>query len=154
MFKHILVALDGSTCATHAFDLALALAKVEGARVDVCSVAEPIPAAGAVSRSVMEEALAEANSRAQRIVDEGVAKATNAGVAAKGSVSLGEPGYEIVEYARKIGADSIVLGTHGRTGLKRLFMGSVAEGVLRTACVPVVTVREEAITPPLGADEP
>ncbi len=154
MFKHILVALDGSACATHAFDLALALAKVEGARLDVCSIAEPIPAAGAVSRLELEEALAEANGRAQLIVDEGVAKATNAGLKAKGNVSLGEPGYEIVEYARKIGADAIVLGTHGRTGLKRLFMGSVAEGVLRTAPVPVVTVREDAITPPFEADNP
>jgi nucleotide-binding universal stress UspA family protein len=57
---------------------------------------------------------------------------------------VGDPVYEIIGYAQKQRADAIVMGTHGRSGLKRLFMGSVAEGVLRCSPVPVLTVREEA----------
>lgn len=150
MFKLIVAAADGSACAAHALDLALALAKAGGGHVAVCAVAEPIPAAGAVPRTAMEEAMAEAHGQAQRVVNAAVAKATESGVSADGGVFVGDPSYEIVEYANKIGADAIVLGTHGRSGLKRLFMGSVAEGVLRSASVPVLTVREEARIPPLN----
>jgi nucleotide-binding universal stress UspA family protein len=50
--------------------------------------------------------------------------------------------FEILEYAEQFGANAIVMGTHGRGGLRRLFMGSVAETVLREATVPVIVVRE------------
>jgi nucleotide-binding universal stress UspA family protein len=52
----------------------------------------------------------------------------------------GIPGDEIVDYATKIGADLIVMGTHGRGGLRRVLLGSVAEKVLRAACCPVLVV--------------
>jgi nucleotide-binding universal stress UspA family protein len=53
----------------------------------------------------------------------------------------GEPSAEVSLLATEIGADIIVIGTHGRTGLKHLLMGSVAENVLKTAEVPVLCVR-------------
>lgn len=53
----------------------------------------------------------------------------------------GDPAYEIVSAAKEMGANLIVMGTHGRTGLGRLIMGSVAEQVLRKASCPVLTVK-------------
>ena len=58
---------------------------------------------------------------------------------------IGLPAHEIVEYASAIHADLIVMGTHGRTGLAHLLMGSVAEHVVRVASCPVLTVRERVL---------
>jgi universal stress protein A len=54
----------------------------------------------------------------------------------------GDPGWEIVQLADEVGADMIVIGTHGRTGLSRMLMGSVAEAVVRRANCPVLTVKQ------------
>ena len=54
---------------------------------------------------------------------------------------MGEPAAEILEVARARGADLIVMGTHGRTGLEHALMGSIAERVVRRAHCPVLTVR-------------
>jgi nucleotide-binding universal stress UspA family protein len=62
-------------------------------------------------------------------------------------LEYGEPASVILEVAREIGADLIVMGTHGRTGLRHLLMGSVAEQVVRGAPCPVLTLRTSAITP-------
>ena len=56
------------------------------------------------------------------------------------AVEAGNPATQIVRYARKVGADLIVLGTHGRTGVSRAILGSVAERVVRTASCPVMAV--------------
>lgn len=56
-------------------------------------------------------------------------------------VAFGDPGHEIVEYAEAINADLIVLPSHGRTGIKRLLLGSVAERVVRLAHCPVLVLR-------------
>lgn len=58
----------------------------------------------------------------------------------------GDPAIEIVKQAAAVEADLIVLGTHGRTGIKRLLLGSVAENVVRTASCPVFVVREKSYT--------
>ncbi len=60
------------------------------------------------------------------------------------ATSVGEPAQEIVDFARRSGADAIVIGTHGRTGLKHAVLGSVAEKVVRLAPCIVVSVTPEA----------
>jgi nucleotide-binding universal stress UspA family protein len=142
MFKRIVVALDGSACADHAFELALQLAKLEGCALAVCSAAYTSVLYG--SPQLIQRAYADIHREARRIVEEASLKAKTAGVDVKGAILEGEPVRQIVSYAKKIKADAIVIGTHGRSGLKRLFMGSVAEGVLRSAPMPVLTVRAEA----------
>lgn len=57
---------------------------------------------------------------------------------------FGDPGFAITDYAQEIGADLIVISSHGRRGLSRLFMGSVAERVVRLAQVPVLVLRGPA----------
>jgi nucleotide-binding universal stress UspA family protein len=78
------------------------------------------------------------------LVDGAVESARLRGIPANGHVLRGEPAYEIVVFAAKHEADAIVMGTHGRSGLKRLFMGSVAEAVLRSASCPVIVVRDRS----------
>ncbi|MDC0935603.1 universal stress protein [Pirellulales bacterium] len=56
-------------------------------------------------------------------------------------VSIGDPGHKIAEYAEEVGAEVIVMPSHGRTGIKRLFLGSVAERVLRLAKCPVLVLK-------------
>jgi len=154
MFTKLVVALDGSECADHALELALTLAKAGGGKLAICSVADPAPLYGSLEPAAMaEHALLEINRNAERIVDEGTAKAAAVGVAAQGKVLEGEPVREIVKHAAAEHADAIVIGTHGRSGLTRLLMGSIAEGVLRSASMPVLTVRREAQIAPTPAAE-
>jgi|SRR5579884_2395558 universal stress protein A len=63
------------------------------------------------------------------------------GIAVEHRLEYGDPAAAILKAAQEIGADLIVMGTHGRTGLHRLLMGSVAERVVRKAPCPVLTVR-------------
>jgi nucleotide-binding universal stress UspA family protein len=153
MFETLVVALDGSACADHALDLARQLARAGGSRLALCSVADPSPLYGSLQpSSLVERTLEEIQRQARRIVDDALARARAEGIAAEGAVLEGEPVYEIVSYAKRVGADAIVIGTHGRSGLPRLFMGSVAEGVLRSAAIPVLTVRAQARLAPLKVE--
>jgi nucleotide-binding universal stress UspA family protein len=148
MLKRILVPLDGSACANHAFDYALRLAKAEAAALYVCSVVHPAALIGRTPTAPLEEKhVAAAVAEAEGALETAVRKATLAGVPAGKHVRLGEPGTTIVSCAAEMQADVVVMGTHGRSGLKRLFMGGVAEYVLRSAPCPVVTVREQMSIP-------
>lgn len=143
--KRIVVAVDDSSCANRALEFAISLAKAEGSTLSFCSVADPSAVGGSLEPVVMVERTLEAiDQEAAGAVSEASAKAKSAGVAVDGIVLKGDPAREILAFAERTGADAIVMGTHGRTGLPRLLMGSVAEGVLRSATIPVVTVRADA----------
>jgi nucleotide-binding universal stress UspA family protein len=123
----------------------LELAKGEKARVAICSVVDPIVVLGRnPASSLAENALEAAESDAQSVIDRATKKARDLGVTVNGAVVQGEPAYQIVQFANAQKADAVVMGTHGRTGLKRMFIGSVAEDVLRTSTVPVVVVRDKS----------
>lgn len=144
MFAKILAAYDGSACAQTALATAIGLAKAESAPLTIYSVLDPVEVAGEnAPMPPTEAALEKARGEFQRRLDGAVAKARDAGVDAQGILAQGDPAYEIVRYARESGADAIVMGTHGRSGLKRLFLGSVAEETMRTAHVPVVVVHQK-----------
>lgn len=96
------------------------------------------------SRSDAGAANRELHAQAQRIVDRALASARARGVAAEGRVVEGKPVDVLIDAAKERQADLIVLGSHGRSGLERFFLGSVAEGVVRTAPVPVLVVRTAA----------
>jgi nucleotide-binding universal stress UspA family protein len=146
MLKRIVVPQDGSACAKHAFDYALRLAKAEGATLEICSVIDPVDIVGWTPPSPLEEPhIAVAKTDSESVVREAVERAKAAGIPAEGHVELGSPADSILTCAKKGGSDAIVMGTHGRSGFKRLFMGSVAEEVLRSSPCPVVIVREKAL---------
>jgi nucleotide-binding universal stress UspA family protein len=79
--------------------------------------------------------------RALAVLNDLVKKVKNDGVEATADLSDGVPFVEIIRVARKAGADLIVMGTHGRTGLAHMMMGSQAERVVRQSTCPVLTVR-------------
>ncbi len=149
MFKKILVAVDGSPCADRALELALRLVKAERGTVTVCSVAYTSVLYG--SPQSVQRAVLEIREEARHVVAEALSKGRAVGITAQGCTLVGEPVHQIVSYAKRIKADAIVIGTHGRSGVKRLFTGSVAEGVLRSAPMPVLTVRVEATLQPLAS---
>ncbi len=101
---------------------------------------------------MIENELLQIELHARNIVDEALAKAREVGISTTGTVLEGVPPFEIVRYAKEVGAGAIVMGTHGRSGLKHFFMGSVAEGVLRASEIPVITVRMETTLAPLTAE--
>ena len=144
MFKKIVAALDGSDCSDRAFDIALRLAAGDGAELDVISVVDPIVMAGSAPPSpAMDVLLGDMERDARHLVEQAAVKAKAAGLRAGCEVRLGVPFDEIVRYAKRGGADAIVMGTHGRSGIAHFFMGSVAESVLREAPCPVIVVREK-----------
>ncbi|MBV8284978.1 MAG: universal stress protein [Candidatus Eremiobacteraeota bacterium] len=148
MFRKIAVALDGSECAGEALDVALTLAKAECAEMAICSVVDPLVIVGTTPPSpATDQLLADREAEARRLIEAAVEKAHAAGLKAYGQVHLGLPSDEILRFAKKTGADAIVMGTHGRSGLNRLFSGSVAEAVLHGARCPVIVVREGAAKP-------
>jgi nucleotide-binding universal stress UspA family protein len=140
--RKIVVATDFSAASRAAFAAAIDSARREGARLVVLHVMmPPSPFVGDNLPPSWIELEAQASRDAERRLNAAVAQAARSGIATTGRVVKGAPAEEIVKVARREGADLIVLGTHGRTGLGRLFMGSVAARVLGTAKCPVLTVR-------------
>ncbi len=143
-FRQILCATDFSRAAAAAFAKAVELARANGAPLTLVHVLTPIaPIAGEgymlpdTYEKIETSARAEGEKQLQRLL----AKARRAGVRAKGLLLTGVPHAEIVRTAKTRRADLLVIGTHGRTGLARFFLGSVAARVIATASCPVLTVR-------------
>jgi nucleotide-binding universal stress UspA family protein len=139
--KKILVPIDFSETSVHALDYAVDLAVAVGAAVSVVHVYQPLvysfPDAVLVTPPEMA---AKISDRAQQLVDEAVKSRRQRCPAMTGSVLSGAPWEEIGRIAVEQHADLIVMGTHGRKGLPRAILGSVAERVIRTSSVPVLTV--------------
>ncbi len=143
MFERMAVALDGSRCAEEAFEVALELARAERAELAICSVVDPIMIAGTAPPSpAMAIVIDDMERFAKELVARAIERARESGVVASGQTRCGAAAFEIVRYAKDVGADAIVVGTHGRGGLQHFLMGSVAETVLREAKAPVIVVRE------------
>lgn len=143
-FRRIVHASDFSSASRPAFRRALDLARANRAAltiVHVYSMVVPVMGEGYVTGQVYDTWLADIRAVAQRRLGRLVAQARKRGVRAKGVLLEGTPHDRIVRAARSARADLIVLGTHGRTGLGRAFLGSVAARVLTLAPCPVLTVR-------------
>ncbi|MDB0568561.1 universal stress protein [Ralstonia solanacearum] len=151
MYQRILLAVDGSHASELALHQAILVAKASGAEVQALFVADTTDALFApigydalrAEERVLEygrKTLAQAAARLERA---GVRHTTKL---LEKPVSPGRISQTIVEEANQTSADLIVLGTHGRQGLKHLVMGSVAEGVVRKTNKPVLMVRSETGT--------
>lgn len=146
MFSKIVVALDGSPLAERALEVAMALAKSDGAAVAVCSVVDPMVVESSEPPSpALDLLLFEKEADARRVIERAVSRARLAGLRADGQMLLGVPYDEILTYAKREKAGAIVMGSHGRSGIARLFLGSVAEAVLHRAACPVIVVRDPTI---------
>jgi nucleotide-binding universal stress UspA family protein len=140
----ILVPVDGSEYSNRALDVAVDLARALGAEVVIANVVDLTRAAvmSGGQAQLVGGALEELQDDGKRLVGE--ARARVAGKAATTTrVVEGSPIDEIEKLAVQLKASYIVMGTHGRSGLNRAVMGSVAEGVARRAPVPVMIVPPE-----------
>jgi universal stress protein A len=149
-FERILVPIDFSPASDAALDYARALARQFGSSLNLVHVFEDPFTAGAfvgdgtvmmpldLRETLLESARAQLAERHQAC----------AATLPRSSMDLliGTGAKTIVEHAQETDADLIVMGTHGRTGLPHLLLGSVAERVVRTATCPVLTTREAAKT--------
>ena len=143
-FRRILYPTDFSRASGVAFTKALSLAKENRAEltlVHVISPMAPFVGEGYVSPDTYRSIEQGARRSAQRRLAGLLKKATKAGVRARSVVLEGISYEQIARVARARRADLIVMGTHGRTGFSRFFMGSVAERVIPLAPCPVLTVR-------------
>jgi len=146
MFKHILLATDGSAASTHAAALAIGLARSHGAQLTALYVVDPYPYLGlgeanpmgfqAYMSAAMEHA-SQAHAAVDKLAAEGGPKVTvTPRVVEDVGASVG-----ILQTARELGADLIVVGSHGRSGIARLMLGSVASAVVADSTVPVLVAR-------------
>ena len=135
--KKILFPTDFSTLSDVALQYATTLARDMGARLVIVHIEEPPAAYGA---GEMYYGIPDPDAAALTKMLEAV-RPTDPAVPFEHRLVTGEPAAEIVELAKEEGVDLIVMGTHGRTGLGRLLMGSVAESVVRRAPCPVLTFK-------------
>ncbi len=126
--QRILLATDGSAHSAAAGEAAVAVARQCGLPVSVVS---------ATTRSHGEARRAEARESVRRKL----ARLNEAGIACSGEVIEGRPDEVVTEAAAREGADLIVVGSHGRTGLARLILGSISERIMDQAQCPVMVVR-------------
>ncbi|AGN02128.1 UspA domain-containing protein [Salinarchaeum sp. Harcht-Bsk1] len=136
MYDQFLLPTDGSDGTDRAIDHSLELAGTYDATLHVLSVLDD-----ASLTSVSEEAATEVLADREAAVEAVANAAREAGVDVVTSVREGSPHREILAYADEAAVDVIVMGTHGRSGVGRVLLGSVTERVVRDAPVPVVTVR-------------
>jgi len=143
LFQRILVATDLTPASKSAIGEALTLAKENGAELMIAHVCEKpnVTQAAAIAPQVFDEWTANLKQAAQDRLRPFVDEARGEGVHAAALVLFGTPYEAIVEAAQSNNADLVVLGTHGRKGVSRFFLGSVASRVISTAPCPVMTVR-------------
>ena len=138
-YRRVLVPTDGSDPASAALDVGLGVADAASAAVHLLSVVD-VTSLGVDVRADLQTAALEES--AHEIVDRAAERATAAGFEPTTAVEFGGSVTRVIRsYVTANDVDLVVVGTHGRTGFDRYVLGSVAEGLVRTSPVPVLTVR-------------
>jgi nucleotide-binding universal stress UspA family protein len=150
MYERILVAVDGSEPSMRAYREALRLAADQHAALRIVHVIDlgvalaPWAEPAFLNYETLESALRDSGAR---ILESVLAEAREAGLGAESATletDVGDAAGEILAEASRWGANLIVMGTHGRHGLAHLILGSVAEGVVQRAALPVLLLRATA----------
>jgi nucleotide-binding universal stress UspA family protein len=137
--QHILVPTDFSADADNALEYAMQLARTLQARLTLLHVIEPL-AVGSID-ALPATFLPDLEAKITDIMASYHARVTAAGIPCDYTIVHGVPFQVIVETAGTARTDLIIMGTHGRTGLRHVLLGSVAERVVRLAPCPVLVVR-------------
>lgn len=148
MYKKIMVALDGSEVAQRGLREAIRLAVATGGRLDAVYIVDRSALFSYASHFDPDALLAASRDEGIRVLGEAERAMREAGVAGEGllletDLLDEEIAERIARGAQELGADLVVLGTHGRRGVKRAVLGSVAERFLRVSACPVLMVRGE-----------
>jgi nucleotide-binding universal stress UspA family protein len=151
MYQKILVPVDGSKLAECVLPHVESIAKVSGVEnVVFLRVVEPFHVPGeyyALSAENIERIDSEQRVEAENYLKKLVKQTRYDGVNVQSKVITGKAADSIAEYAAKNGVDLIIIATHGRSGVSRWVWGSVADRVLRSACVPILMVRAPGCIP-------
>ena len=141
--QHILVPTDFSAYADQALAYAIALAQALQARLTLLHVFHLSPlSVGEMPPAVLTATLHEMETNAQQRMQATLARVHHAGLQVDSAIIEGLPFQTILDTAKDKGVDLIIMGTHGRTGLTHVLMGSVAEKILRLAPCPVLVTRK------------
>lgn len=148
MYKHLVVAIDGSNTSLKALRHAVEIADKSASKITLVNIANPTEYMALAPEFLQEdsyEATALANAESVLSKAEALAKSLGASdiqrhitVSVKGARDMAQ---QLVDYAGVNKADLLVLGTHGRTGLMHLLMGSFAETVMRQTTLPLLIIR-------------
>jgi nucleotide-binding universal stress UspA family protein len=138
--KQILIPMDFSDCAKKALQYAIPLAKEHKAAITLLYVVVPSSYIGGEFGAYDLGFDAEVRTSGEKALVKLAEEVREVG--ASTLIRCGSPAHEILEVAKELPADLIVISTHGRTGLTHVFLGSVAEHVVRRAPCPVLVVRE------------
>lgn len=145
MFANILFPTDGSPQSEKATNSALRLAQLHGARLIVLSVAQPFPFVPLADGGIVPDTQVfenQINAAARGNLDKVSAAAAAAGVPCETILSTSHSPYEeIVSVAEKHNCDLILMASHGRKGLNKLFLGSETQKVLAHTHLPVLVLR-------------
>ncbi|MGH6691341.1 MAG: universal stress protein [Gammaproteobacteria bacterium] len=142
VFRRVVAPTDFSESSKQAWDLTQRLAKALGSEVMLVHVFVEAPVYGdPPAVTTAWEVVVEAQKWVADELERWADQARKTGIDVRTIVLTGSPASEIVRHANEAHADVVIMGTHGRTGLSRVLLGSVAERVIRTAPCPVLTVR-------------
>ena len=144
MFQRIVCATDFSDTAEAAWEVACELAQVHRAELTLVHVFPDLPPSPDVAVPSVLQVWEEQRQWVSQELDRRVADAVARGLRGRAVLKMGPAAPSLVEAAKELDADLLVVGTHGRTGLERVLLGSVAEQVVRTAPSAVLTVKPRA----------
>jgi nucleotide-binding universal stress UspA family protein len=146
VFKNILVPTDFGDAAAQALEMAISLAERYESKITLLHV-YLLPSMGYGYARNVTWPVEEVSKMAEREVQAAADEARHRFARIEAALAQGDAVTEILGKAKALGADLIVMGTHGRRGLSRMFLGSVAENAVRLASVPVMTVlgKEERV---------
>jgi len=146
--RRLLVALDFSEHSKHALAYAAHLAAAVDASIwalhvgtPVPPIYSPLPASAGAQAQIWTDMLAEREAIQRKEIAAAIAPYADREIAIQVAWREGEPSHAIIAFADEIDADLLVLGSHGRTGLKRALMGSVAERTVRLCARPTLILR-------------
>jgi nucleotide-binding universal stress UspA family protein len=154
--KLILVPTDFSDASTHALRFAARLAERSGARIRLVYADYFVPPIDFAASAAVEYALTsdEAADEAKKLLIRTAEENLPATVTFETRVVIEAPVAAIIDEARHSGADLLIMGTHGRTGFRRLVVGSVTESVMRAINIPIITVSPLAATERIAVNLP
>jgi nucleotide-binding universal stress UspA family protein len=142
MADRVLVPVDGSEQSDHACELALE--EFPGATLVFLHVINPVEASYSTQVSIPSRSEAwydQQKEQAHEYIDDVAARAEERGVETERAIEVGKPTRKILQFAEENDIDHVVMGSHGREGVTRILLGSVAETIVRRSPVPVTVVR-------------
>jgi nucleotide-binding universal stress UspA family protein len=145
MFDQILIPTDGSDPAKSAVKMALGLAETHGATLHALFIVDQPTSVSGMGEgfSGLDDLLDALEEKGHQTTEAIAEQARERDIETTAAVRRGNPHDDILTYANDSDIDVIVMGTHGRTGVKRALLGSVTEDIVRHSEIPVLTVHRE-----------